>query len=154
MTMNLKLTRIQRDDHQTLGRLQLFDGDTEIWKCLTLELPWKNNEKRVSSIPAGEYTVSHHISPNHGECLSVQNVPNRTHILIHKGNYHTQILGCILVGKTFKDINGDGKLDVTSSGVVLSELLNRVTEKTITLTIIEHFIDKPIAPEIPPSNLG
>ncbi len=53
----------------------------------------------------------------------VTNVPGRSYILIHPGNYHTQILGCILPGKSLVDIDGDGYRDVTSSKATLNKLL-------------------------------
>ena len=64
----------------------------------------------------------------------VLDVPNRSYILIHHGNYHKHTLGCILVGKTLTDINGDGYRDVTSS-VATMNALNKVLPETFKLTI-------------------
>lgn len=62
----------------------------------TIELPWKNNEKRKSCIPEGRYLLKEFHSKKHGFVLEVCNVPNRSAILIHKANdAKKQLLGCI-----------------------------------------------------------
>ncbi len=53
----------------------------------------------------------------------MEGVPDRSYILIHRGNYHTDIRGCILVGKYFKDINKDGVMDVVYSTDTVKKLL-------------------------------
>ncbi len=99
----------------------------------TLELPWANNEKRVSCIPKGTYKTIKHRSPKFKECFWLQNVPNRSEILIHSGNYTSQILGCILPGKRHVDINGDGILDVTDSKLTISELYKVLPDEFDTI---------------------
>ena len=109
------------------------NGREEIFSCVTLELPWLDNQRNVSCIPEGIYTTSRHQSPNFGLCFHVQDVPGRSHILIHAGNYVGSInpktgtpdtRGCILPGKAFADIDGDGVVDVTSSGPTMRRLLD------------------------------
>ena len=67
----------------------------------TLELPWKDNKKEVSCIPSGYYTnVKQKTSEGRlGKRLDIPNVPGRTNILFHKGNYPKDTEGCILVGE-------------------------------------------------------
>jgi hypothetical protein len=43
-------------------------------------------------------------------------------ILIHSGNFYTDILGCILVGDSYGDINHDGIKDVLNSKKTLAEI--------------------------------
>lgn len=116
--MQATLTRISSNQVQTEGLFVYGD-----YSCKTLELPWRDNQRKISRIPAGTYEAIRHVSPTFGKCFQVLHVPNRSHILIHKGNFHRNTLGCILVGREFKDIDGDGNLDVTSSGLVMDELL-------------------------------
>jgi hypothetical protein len=116
--MKLTLTRTCDDGVQTLGVLRLPNG--AIYQ--TLELAWKNNEKQISCIPAESYKVVKRNSPKYGNHFHIKDVPNRSWVLIHHGNYHSDILGCILVGKGLKDINNDGLLDVTSSKIAMGEL--------------------------------
>ena len=137
--MRLLLNRYDYQPKQTLGQLFLLDiYDNILAKWDTLELPWLNNERRKSCIPLGNYKCKKHISPKFGRTLWVQDVPNRSEILIHSGNYHTQILGCILVGKDLKDINGDGYLDVVRSKVAMKELMDSLHDQTgIMLEIVK-----------------
>jgi hypothetical protein len=96
---------IQREasaDHGTFGRLTTEIG----WGCNTLELPWRDNRKQQSSIPAGVYRCAVVQSAKFGKVYGVANVPTRSGILIHAGNYggdtkkglRSDIEGCILLG--------------------------------------------------------
>ena len=129
-----KLKRTSFEKKQTLGELEIFFKGKSMFKCKTLELADLNNEKRKSCIPAGTYDVAKRNSAKYGDHFQVLNVPDRDYILIHHGNYHTDILGCILVGKTHQDINGDDCKDVTSSKVTMKEL-NKQLPKSFTLEI-------------------
>jgi hypothetical protein len=110
--MEMTIVRIEEDDYQTLGEFYFDDHD---FTGKTLELPDKGNQRMVSRIPEGEYIVKKRYSPKYGDHFHVQNVEGRDHILIHHGNYASDIHGCILVGRSHIDINRDGNLDVTSS---------------------------------------
>lgn len=120
--MKAILTREASLCKQTLGTLQLLDDNKEIFKCKTLELPDLGNQKKVSCIPKGTYKITPRTSPKYGLHFLVNNVINRDAILIHHGNYFTDILGCILVGENHIDINGDGLKDVTSSKLTMKKL--------------------------------
>jgi len=66
--------------------------------CLTLELPWKDNERNISCIPDGTYHCEKIISPKYGVTFEICGVPDRTHILFHWGNTEKDSKGCILLG--------------------------------------------------------
>jgi len=133
--MKAQIIRTIKTAKQTLGVFTLYnEKGVEIFRCKTLELAWVNNERQKSCIPSGSYDVGLRISPKHSRHYHILNVPNRTYILIHTGNYHTQILGCILVGSDFTDINGDGCLDVTSSRKTIDKIL-KLAPKGFKLTI-------------------
>jgi hypothetical protein len=117
--MKLLLERFKHQDKQTLGILYLPNGT----KFHTLELAWNDNKKRVSCIPIGSYKVVPRTSQKYGKHFHIINVPNRDFILFHSGNYHTHILGCILVGLGHKDVNKDGYLDVIQSKDAMAQLL-------------------------------
>jgi hypothetical protein len=64
--------------------------------CNTIELPWKNNEKRVSCIPEGKYFLEKRYSTKLKRHIEVKNVANRSYILFHPANNALQELnGCI-----------------------------------------------------------
>lgn len=123
----INLDRTQAEDKQTLGVL-LHEGKTLAY---TLELPWLDNQKSISCIPEGEYEVVSRETPHSRfkyKHYHILDVPNRSYILIHRGNYHRQIEGCVLVGKSWKDIDGDGYRDVVSSKDTLDSLIEYLGE--------------------------
>ena len=64
--------------------------------CLTIELPWKNNETKVSCIPEGKYFIKKRYSKKFQWHLEIINVKNRSLILFHPANNALQELnGCI-----------------------------------------------------------
>ncbi|MEI7510473.1 MAG: DUF5675 family protein [Flavobacterium sp.] len=64
--------------------------------CNTIELPWKNNETKVSCIPEGKYFIRKRYSRKFHWHLEVLDVPQRSLILFHPANNALQELnGCI-----------------------------------------------------------
>lgn len=64
--------------------------------CHTIELPWKNNEHKISCIPEGKYSLIRRYTKEFGWHLLVQDVPNRKGILLHAANKAlTELKGCI-----------------------------------------------------------
>ncbi len=61
----------------------LIDG-TKV--CSTIELPWKENQSRISCIPEGTYQLTKRYSLRFGWHLLVNNVHGRNYILIHAFN--------------------------------------------------------------------
>ncbi len=115
----LKLFRKTPTPIQTLGYFECPDGVT----YPSLELPWKDNAVGVSCIPVGLYKMVLHVSPKFGRCYWLQDVPNRSEILIHPANFVGQLRGCMAPGLTHADIDGDGHLDVASSKIAMGKLL-------------------------------
>ena len=64
--------------------------------CKTIELPWKNNETKVSCIPEGKYFIKKRYSKKFQWHLEILKVKNRSLILFHPANNALQELnGCI-----------------------------------------------------------
>src|SRR5690606_3031263 len=123
--MKATITRNSHEAKQTLGQLFLYNEQgNEIFKCKTLELPWLDNATQKSCIPTGSYNVIPRTSQKFKKHFHVTEVPGRSYILIHAGNYHWDILGCILVGDILKDINNDGFRDILNSKNTLNKLLS------------------------------
>ncbi len=97
----------------TLGYLSFDD-----FSCYTLEKPWLDNKINVSAIPDGTYIAKRRHSEKYGHHWILQDVPGRSLILIHIGNYPTDTKGCILVG-TYA---GDGKPSVWESRITMNKL--------------------------------
>ena len=128
------LSRLSHESKQTLSRFYLFDGVNEVFNCAVLELPDRNNANSISRIPSGVYTCVERWSNKYGWHYHVLNVPNRSFILMHFGNYYTSTRGCLLMGNTFADINKDGFRDVTSSKKTMRNLMSKAP-KQFELTI-------------------
>ena len=105
-------------DECTIGLLTIGD-----FQCFTLELPWKDNQRNISCIPAGTYEYIYRISPSNGEVLQLLSVKDRTFIQIHAGNFTRHTEGCILVGDRIMFIDDDTIPDVGNSKATLQKLL-------------------------------
>ena len=55
----------------------------------------ENSGKRI---PAGKYTLMKYYGNTNKHVFLLMNVPGRTTILIHIGNFHNQTTGCFLTG--------------------------------------------------------
>lgn len=97
------LKRIAYDTDGSYGVLIRDDGFP--W-LLTLEDEQRQNQRGVSAIPEGIYTVVRTVTPKHGECFMVTGVPDRSAILIHSGNSEKDTEGCILLGKEYGKVTG------------------------------------------------
>ena len=85
-----------------LSRTYFPDGTNGKLECegklisYTIELPWKNNETRVSCIPEGKYFIKKRYSPKLQWHLEVLDVKNRRLILFHPANNAPlELKGCI-----------------------------------------------------------
>lgn len=99
------LQRQPSTDEGTPGRLTTDSG----WECATLELPWRDNRRGLSSIPAGRYLCRWGHSASRGRALYwVHGVPGREAIQLHSANlagdvdrgFVAQVKGCIALGRT------------------------------------------------------
>jgi hypothetical protein len=99
LKIDLLLIRRTFTEESIIGELFL-NGES---MCDTLELPWRDNQKSISCIPEGEYSVR--LRPARQSAtrdylhLLVQDVPDRSYILFHRGNTAKDTRGCILVGQ-------------------------------------------------------
>ncbi|WP_163407915.1 DUF5675 family protein [Flavobacterium ajazii] len=89
--MILLITRTYFPDG-TNGKLE-YEGK---FICNTIELPWKNNETKVSCIPERKYFIKKRYSKKFQWHLEIINVKNRSLILFHPANNALRELnGCI-----------------------------------------------------------
>ena len=107
------IIRKETSDQGTFGELSIPGTN---FKCVSLELPWRDNKTGLSCIPAGEYLFKWIQSPKHGWCYEGYDDPStpqkedilrRDKIQIHSANlagdiskgYISQLLGCIALGE-------------------------------------------------------
>lgn len=99
-TMIKIIDLIRLEDNEQHGTFGVLKIDRECF-CVTLELPWRDNQKNISAIPARSYSCQRIISPKFGETFEVLRVPDRSKVLLHAGNVDDDTHGCILLGQYF-----------------------------------------------------
>ena len=92
----------------TFGRLY-DEAGTEL--CRIVERPYLDNQKKISCFPVGKYKLGFYPAgkkfyPKYKEkfadvgnergMIIINDVPGRTHLLIHRGNVPTNSWGCLL----------------------------------------------------------
>lgn len=93
----LILQRLVYTDKSTIGELY-FQGDRI---CYTLEPTSRRAGKGPFSIPSGSYGLRMEYSPKFKYFTPhLLEVPGRSYIMIHPGNFPEDTEGCILVGKS------------------------------------------------------
>jgi len=139
----MKTVQIHRDSddgHQTLGRLYVFDDNEMIFKCKTLELPYLDNQKRISCYPPGKYICKWTMSNRFKRMMYlVCDVANRSGIRIHPANYVEQLAGCTALGDQHKDLDLDGDMDVIHSGKTCKEFEKIMNGEDFMLTVNNFF---------------
>jgi hypothetical protein len=120
--VNLLIIRETFTEVSTIGNLYL-NGE---WLCDTLELPYRDNQRGVSCIPAGQYKVrlrtARESSTRDYLHLLIEDVKDRTYILFHRGNAAKDTRGCILVGiGREQDLVKNSTL---AMGLLMKEILN------------------------------
>jgi len=120
--VNLLIIRETFTDKSTIGNLYL-NGE---WLCDTLELPYLDNQRSISCIPAGEYKVrirtAQESSSRNYLHLLVEDVKDRSYILVHIGNFPKDTRGCVLVGiGREQDLVKNSTL---AMGLLMKEILN------------------------------
>ncbi len=145
MAIKMILTRIETGKEGTFGRITI-DNDREgvLSSFTTAELPWKENRTDISCIPAGVYQCLVATSPKYGLCPHIFDVPGRSNILIHYGNWagsvedgwYSNSEGCILVGIGFSEASPKSGFRsqrmVTSSRKALGEMLSILEDGGVT----------------------
>jgi hypothetical protein len=140
----LIIKRFNDNGKQTQGRATLISDNAQLMSFVTLEPPWLQNAIGKSCIPPGIYTVKPRKSPKYGNHFVIEGTWPREWVLFHVGNYigsknpktgTPDSTGCILVGNAFVDLNRDGLLDISASGLTMQKLL-KLAPEGFTLEII------------------
>lgn len=138
--MTVTLTREASTNDGTFGRLRAENADA-IFECDTLELPWHHNRRNISCIPLGSYPVDWSHSAKFGPCYRLRDVPERSGILIHAGNYagdrtklrRSDVEGCILLGMSRGTLRGQRV--IAQSRHAIAAFVEFMAEKPFRLVI-------------------
>jgi hypothetical protein len=98
----VELIRLEESSQGTFGVLKI---NKEVF-CVTLEPEDRLNVENVSSIPAQQYICDLHHSPNFGLTWKVTDVPGRTDVLFHSGNWARDTEACILLAQYWGKLQG------------------------------------------------
>lgn len=137
--MNVIISR-KYNFSETQGLWLVLNENKIIYQCVTLELPrikipYQINAKSVDCILEGVYPATKYYSPTKGLVFLLHNVIGRTAVEVHIGNYVAGLKidsqGCILVGSSFADRNGDGFIDVVDSTETMKDLRALLPDKFI-----------------------
>ena len=116
------LLRIANPEQGIFGVLK--DGDMPF--CVTVE----NN---AFVIPDGDYICRRVNSPKFGNTFEITNVPGRSNVLFHGGNWEEDSTGCIVLGEKFEPI-WDEKRKRLKEGVMESnKAFSEFKERTVGL---------------------
>lgn len=113
--------------------------------CHTLELPWQNNQSYISSIPSGKYKAILRYDKNDKWRIQLENVPKRSGVQIHIGNYPSQIEGCVLVGDEV--FNADNKIEKSSNAYLRLKSAFYGTSDPITTPDVNIYVEVKYTPE-------
>jgi hypothetical protein len=139
--------RIERfyETRQTRGVMSVMVDGLPVYSCSSLELPWLNNQRRISCIQEGTYKAKKHRSPKFGDAIWILDVPGRSEILIHPANYVgspnpktkvSDLLGCVATGDVMKDITNDDIVEILNSKAVMKTLLSMLPDE-FTIQIVK-----------------
>ena len=131
---DILLRRYYQDEDVTLGFLSVkFIKHLPLY---TLENPWKDNHRNISCIPEGIYRLKDYSSLKYQSVFEICEVPNRTKILFHIGNYPEDTRGCILPGLGSQFYGN--RLMVTRSGDAM-RLFKEIANDGMSIEIRNEF---------------
>ena len=116
------LIRNETSDEGTFGSFAINQ-----FRCVSAELPNRNNKVGVSCIPVGDYVCRWLYSNEHKRNIyHITDVPNRTDIEIHSGNWagditkglKSDVKGCCILGNKIEII--EGQKGITDSKDILA----------------------------------
>ncbi len=106
----------------------------------TIENPWKDNQRMASCIPRGVYPAR--IRPA-GESenypyrhIHLEDVEDRTWILIHVANYPSELSGCIAPGMGAGHHPDTGEAAVWNSRKAHERIMGRITGSEFDLQVV------------------
>ncbi len=136
MRIDWIIYRLEQNSKGTISANLLNTGDDTFNQFgYNVELPFESNSVNVSAIPSGIYTFTKRVSDERGNYLEIHNVPKRTSILVHVGNFMKDTEGCILPCLKWGEHSIKSEYVGTSSRTALRQLY-----RALPTTGIVHII--------------
>jgi hypothetical protein len=127
---NVLIKRVCHNNDGVFGVMMIENNP----RFVTVEPKWFGNYKSISCIPVGTYTCKMTKSPRFGETYEITNVPDRSNILIHWGNFSRDTEGCVIVGSGFDYDLRNGSY-ITNSVDAFRRFMNLMQKEEFTLVI-------------------
>ena len=130
---NLLIVRETYTNESVIGKLYL-NGE---FVSYTLELSWNSNQKSISCVPRGVYDCKVRLAKDSAsrsyDHLILEDVPNRSYILFHRGNSAKDSRGCILTGM----MRGDNILyqSTAAHALLMDKIVKGKIDRKIELVI-------------------
>lgn len=136
---------LQRDIETDDGTPGTWVVKDTAWNCNTLELPWRDNQPKLSRIPPGIYPARLMWSKHFMRDLyHLLDVPDREAIEVHNGTWAgdktkglaTDVLGCILQGLGYQRIDPHPlQLAIVNSRITVDSFIKHMDGKPFDLEI-------------------
>lgn len=120
--MRVDIIRLEEGEMGSFGALSI-EGKAF---CVTLELPDRNNRKNISNIPEGVYLCKKINSPTFGLTFQIMDIPNRSSILFHAGNFIDDTKGCVILAEHYGKLHGERA--VLNSGNTFKKFMSLMHE--------------------------
>ena len=120
------------DGQASLGNCIVYNNECDrVFKSVSLERGWVNNQNSISCIPEGIYDLELEYSPKFKQELwEIKGVQNRSECKFHVANYWWQLNGCIALGKYEDKLDNDPVMDVAASGITMERFHNALNGQT------------------------
>lgn len=132
------IIRDEVNDVQCLGNVLVYNKHRSlVYNAHCLERGWNNNERNLSCVPEGVYTLKLEYSPKFDTHLwEAYGIPDRGECKFHSANYWYELNGCFSVGYARLDTNRDTHKDLIYSEQALNEFMDAMGSDEVARLVI------------------
>lgn len=132
----VKITRWAYFPWATVGEILVED-----FRGAVLELPWRENERNLSCIPAGTYRMRLGSFKGRYANYELQDVPGRSAIELHRGNVLEDTNGCPLIGTSLVIVTHSRSVYLSESTAAFLDFMTAMGGVSeATLVILENVV--------------
>jgi len=126
----VEIIRLEEGPEGTFGILKI---NKKLF-CMTLEPRDILNKQNVSSIPGPQQYLCKKRMSRFGETFEIMDVPDRTGILFHAGNFLGATAGCVLLGQYVAKLRGErGVFNSGNTMKAFMEIMKDIDEFLLTI---------------------